>query len=140
RMMVGLIMAQGLAYGLQQLLNAALRATGEQTSVWATLWGIVLLHGIQGFCLLVGGALCGAGKQRGTLYGSLVGLANGFIFLVVQRQSGDVLTEIALYGQPLLHMAFGALGGFVGTTIWKPPPPLQVLDADANAKPVPLQA
>src|SRR5262245_32880201 len=50
RMMVGLIMAQGLAYGMQQLLNAGLRATGEETSVWTTLWGIVLLHAIQGFC------------------------------------------------------------------------------------------
>src|SRR5437588_12705181 len=69
RMAVGLLLAQGLAYGLQQLLTAGLLATGEQTSAWMTLWGIVFLHGIQGLCLLIGGALCGAGKQRGVLYG-----------------------------------------------------------------------
>jgi len=132
RMMVGLLIAQGLAYGLQQLLNAGLRATGEQTSVWTTLLGIVLLHSIQGMCLLIGGALTGAGKQRGVLYGSLVGLGNGMIFLLVQRQSGEVLTEIAMYGQPLLHMAFGALGGLIGRSIWKPAPTLLVPDSDVG--------
>src|SRR5207244_648545 len=114
RMAVGLILAQGLAYSLQQLLTAGLLATGEQTSVWTTLWGMVLLHGLQGTSLLIGGALCGAGKQRGILYGGIIGLVNGLIFLVVQRQSGEVLTEIALYCQPVLHMAFGAFGGLIG--------------------------
>src|SRR3981081_1167132 len=67
RMAVGLILAQGLAYGLQKLLTAGLLASGELNVVWTTLWGIVLLHGLQGTCLLIGGALCGAGKQRGIL-------------------------------------------------------------------------
>src|SRR5205807_2280314 len=110
-------LAQGLAYGLQQLLTAGLLATGEQSSHWATLSGMILLNGIHGLCLLLGGALCGAGKQRGILYGSLVGLVNGLIFLMSQRQGGETLAEIAMYGQPVLHMAFGALGGLVGTLI-----------------------
>ena len=126
RILAGLILAQGLAYSLQQLLTAGFLASGEQSTVWRTLWGIVFLHGIQGLSLLIGGALCGAGRQRGILYGSFVGLINGLIFLIVQRQTGEVLTEIALYGQPILHMAFGALGGLLGTLIWKPVPTLQV--------------
>jgi hypothetical protein len=134
RMAVGLILAQGLAYGLQQLLTAGLLASGERVTVWTTLWGIVLLHGLQGACLLVGGALCGAGKQRGILYGSVIGLVNGLIFLVVQRQSGDVLTPIALYGQPLLHLAFGAFGGLIGTLIWKPVAVLQLPESALDAK------
>src|SRR5437016_4361872 len=57
RMTAGLILAQGLAYGLQQLLTAGLVATGEHSPIWATLVGILVLHGLQGACLLVGGAL-----------------------------------------------------------------------------------
>jgi hypothetical protein len=30
-------------------------------------------------------------------------------------------TTVTLLGQPILHTAFGALGGFLGTVIWKPP-------------------
>lgn len=138
RMAVGLVLAQGLAYGLQQLLTAGLLASGERSAVWTTLFGIVLLHGIQGISLLIGGALCGAGKQRGILYGSCIGLINGLIFLMVQRHSGEVLTEIAMYGQPVLHMAFGAFGGMIGMLIWKPVPTLQITSAAGDSKPLPL--
>jgi hypothetical protein len=139
-MAVGLILAQGLAYGFQQLLTAGLVATGEHSGIWATLVGILVLHGLQGVCLLVGGALCGAGKQRGILYGSLVGLANGLLFLVFQRKSDEVPTEVALYGQPILHMAFGALGGLIGTLIWKPIPSIQVLDSSVRGKPISIRS
>jgi hypothetical protein len=140
RMAIGLILAQGLGYGLQQALTAGLLASGSRSSVWTTLWGIVFLHCLQGACLLVGGALCGAGKQRGVLYGSVIGLVNGLIFLMVQRQTGEILTEVALYGQPLLHLAFGAFGGLIGTLIWKPPPSLPVPDGPADKRPVALPA
>ncbi|HWY88337.1 MAG TPA: hypothetical protein VNX28_16615, partial [Gemmataceae bacterium] len=140
RMAVGLILAQGLGYGLQQLLTAGLLATGEHPSVWSTLWGIVLLHGLQGTCLLIGGALCGAGKQRGILYGSLIGLVNGLLFLILQRQNGEMPTAIALYGQPVLHMAFGALGGLIGTLIWKPLAALPVPEPLEGSKPVAIPA
>src|ERR1700688_1040411 len=46
RMAVGLILAQGLAYGLQQLLTAGLLATGEQPTLWTTLRGVLVLHGL----------------------------------------------------------------------------------------------
>jgi hypothetical protein len=137
-MIVGLILAQGLAYGLQHLLTAGLVATGEHSSIWATLRGVLVLHGLQGVCLIIGGALCGAGKHRGLLYGSLVGLVNGLLFLAFQRQSDDMPTAVALYGQPILHMAFGALGGLLGTVIWKPITIVQVPEAAKGVKAVSL--
>ncbi len=140
RMGIGLILAQGLSFGMQQLLTAGILASGEAASVWTTLWGIVLLHTLQGLSLIVGGAISGAGKQRGLLYGAFVGLLNGIIFLLVQRQSGEVLTEALLYGQPILHMSFGALGGLVGILIWKPMPTLQILDQDGESKTIPVAA
>lgn len=138
RMAVGLLLSQGLAYGLQQLFTAGLIASGEEASVWRTLWGLVLLHALQGIGLLIGGAISGAGRRQGVLYGAFVGLLNGIIFLVVQNHAGETLTEIALYGQPLLHMAFGALGGLIGTTIWTPIPSVQVPEVESKPVAVPV--
>ncbi len=50
------------------------------------------------------------------------------------------ITEIALYGQPVLHMAFGAFGGLIGTLIWKPVPTLQVPDFAGDSKAVIMPA
>ncbi|MCI0380547.1 MAG: YrzE family protein [Gemmataceae bacterium] len=137
RMFVGLALAQGLSYGIQQLVTAGLLATtGAETTVWTTLYGIVLLHVFQGFSLIIGGAVCGAGKQRGAVYGGLVGLVNGLIFLLVQNQSGETLTEMAMFGQPLMHMAFGALGGILGTIIWRPIPRLSFPELEKARKPM----
>jgi hypothetical protein len=136
RMVVGLILAQGLAYGLQQLLTAGLLASGEHSSTWTSWGGIVLLNGLQGACLLVGGALCGAGKQRGILYGSFIGLVNGLLFLMFHRQTNEMPSEYVLYGQPILHMAFGALGGMIGSLIWRPIPAFQVPEIGNANKPV----
>lgn len=121
RMGIGLLLAQGLGYAIQQMMTAGFMATGD-SHVWTTLWGIVLLHAVQGMSLIIGGAICGAGQARGTTYGSLIGLINGIIFLMVQRQTGDLMTEVAIYGQPILHLAFGALGGLLGMVIWRPTP------------------
>jgi hypothetical protein len=139
-MAVGLILAQGLSYAIQQMFTAGLLVSGDDQSLWSSLGGILFLHGIQGLSLLVGGAICGAGKQRGVLFGSFVGLMNGLIFLIVQSKSGEVLSEIAVYGQPLLHMALGALGGLIGTMIWKPIAPLRVPEAEGDAKTISVPA
>lgn len=125
RMIVGLALAQGLSHGLQMFTNAGLLA-GENSGVWATLLGLVLLQGLQGVSLLIAGAITGAGQQRGILYGSFVGLMNGLIFLMFQRSQSDLPFQIALFGQPVLHMAFGAMGGLIGTLIWRPLPELRL--------------
>lgn len=137
RMAVGLMLAQGLGYGIQQILTAGILASGEQAGFWTTLWGVSLLHLVQGLSLLAGGALCGAGYANGPLYGGFIGLINGLIFMVVQRTSGDFLPQIAVYGQPILHMAFGALGGLLGRQIWKPTPSFELHPTEeAKVRPV----
>jgi hypothetical protein len=149
RLFVGVLLAQGLAYGLRLLCNAGLLVTVEEVplDVWATLTGLILLQGLQGVGLLVGGALASAGQARGVLLGSAVGLVNGFLSLVLQRLNGEPVTEVLLYGQPILHLAFGTLGGLVGSLIWSPLPPLtlatppgQAGAKDQAARPHPLWA
>jgi len=131
RMIVGLALAQGLSQGLQLFTNAGLLA-GESSGVWATLFGLLLLQGLQGVSLLIAGAITGAGQQRGVLYGSFVGLLNGLFFLMFQQGKSDLPPQIAILAQPILHMAFGALGGLIGTLIWRPLPELRLPDAPAG--------
>src|SRR5437899_2965126 len=46
KILIGLILAQGLNFGLQQLFTAGFLATGDTSDVWGTLWGIVLHHAV----------------------------------------------------------------------------------------------
>src|SRR5207249_5010482 len=84
RILVGLLLAQGLYQGLRQLCTAGLLVAGEDAAgdVWATLLGLVLLQGLQGLGLLAGGALAGAGQRRGAFFGMFVGLWSGVVFIL----------------------------------------------------------
>src|SRR5207248_4364495 len=92
RIIAGILLAQGLAYGLQLLCIAMLQATdGSHDSVWSTIFGLVLLQAIQAISLLIGGAVAGAGQRHAFLVGAVVGVAHGVSFLVVQALQGGVL-------------------------------------------------
>jgi hypothetical protein len=131
RLLVGLLLAQGLYYGLWHLCKAGLMAVNDPATkdVWQTLYGLLLMQGFQVTGLLVGGALAGAGRRQGPLYGGIVGLVNGIIFVLVQRTNLELFTPITLYGQPVLQTACGALGGLLGCVIWRPLPTLAVPNA-----------
>src|SRR5438874_2011268 len=73
RLLIGLILAQGLYYCGRQLCNAAFLAADEPD--WsAGLRGLAILQAWQAAGLLVGGAIAGAGQSRATLVGALLGL------------------------------------------------------------------
>lgn len=124
RVIVGLILAQGLYYGLRQLCTAILKATGEegQGPWWEVFTNIVVLQGLQVIGVLVGSILAGVGQRWGSLYGAGVGLGSGLLVVGVQYATGRVPTAVEFYGQPILLAAFGVLGGFIGGQIWKPLP------------------
>jgi hypothetical protein len=148
RIFVGLLLAQGLYHGLQQLCTAGLLAVSSESSreVWATLFGLVLQQGLQGFALLVGGILAGSGQRRGMLIGTVLGILNCCVLLVIDRFGPKQLTPygvvgdahsftiVAGYGQPLLLTAFGAVGGLIGSLIWKPLPTLTVPTENGGKK------
>lgn len=127
RLFVGLLLAQGLAHGLQMFATAGLLAASDEAeTVWRTLVGLVVLHSMQGFSLLIGGGIAGAGQRRGVLYGAFIGLINGVIFVILQRDPNQQLPAPVVYGQPLFHLAFGALGGLLGQLIWRPMPEVRI--------------
>src|SRR5262245_41992899 len=86
RILVGLLLAPALTDGLRHLCAAGLLVTGDATAnnVWATLYGLIFLQGLQALGLLVGGALAGAGKRQGIVYGAVVGIWNGVISVLLQ--------------------------------------------------------
>jgi hypothetical protein len=127
RILVGLLLAQGLAHGLQMFTTGWLLANADTSQgVWTSSWGILLLFSLQGIGLLIGGAITGAGQVRGIFYGSFVGLVNGLIFLMINLGRGEIQNEVAFYSQPVLHLAFGAMGGLIGSVIWRPLPTLRL--------------
>jgi hypothetical protein len=138
RLFVGLLLAQGLYYVLHHLLTAGLLATREDeaNNVWATLTGLMLLQGLQVMSVLAAGLLTGAGQPRGLLFGSVVGVWNGVMFLLAQGWFGRPLTMMNMYGEPIIQAAFGALGGLIGSLIWKPSPMLLV--PEVRRTPVPV--
>jgi hypothetical protein len=103
-------------------------AVGEEASsgVWTTLFGIMLQQGLMAFGLLMGGMLAGAGQRRGLFLGTVVGLWNGVVLILIDQFTTRQLTTVAAYGEPLILAAFGAIGGLAGCLIWKPLPTLAV--------------
>ena len=124
RILVGVVLAQGLYHGLRQLATAGLLATNDAAArgVWSTIYGLIILQAIQALCLVLAGMLAGAGLRQGVVFGAIVGVWNGIIAVAVQSAAGMPHTAIALLGQPILHTFFGAAGGFLGCRIWKPLP------------------
>ncbi len=137
RIAVGLILAQGLALGLKQLLTAGLLATGEEAVLGGTLTGLALLHSLHALGLLCGGIFAGAGQSRGALIGGLMGLGSGIITLVLQGKGPRILPDALHFAQPLLHVLFGMLGGCIGRAIWTPTPKFVLPDSKTPGPPPP---
>jgi hypothetical protein len=134
RIAIGLILAQGLSFGLQQLLTAGFIAGGESSETWQSVLGVVVYNAVFAVSLLIGGALSGAGQSRGMVYGALVGFVSGLLTFFMSDHRGDPLW---FYAEPIIHLAAGALGGALGMVIWRPAPRLPELEP-SNAKAVSL--
>lgn len=124
RILVGLLLAQGLAHGLKQLVSAVLLASDGDTSGWQTTAGALCLLVFQALGLLIGGAIAGAGQSRAWLFGSLLGVMNALIFFAFPI-AGDPHSELEMYTALVLNPALGALGALIGSLIWRPVPSMK---------------
>jgi hypothetical protein len=124
KILIGLLLSAGIFYGLMQLFSAILvAAMGDQArQEWLDSFaGLILLQGLQALGLLVGGMMAGAGQRRGALYGCIVGVYNALLFLLLYVLI--LKHELSLAGlivAPLLQVAFGTIGGYLGNVIWNP--------------------
>jgi hypothetical protein len=125
RIFVGLVLSQGLFYGLRHLLTAGLMATQGKEAVeqmGTTASGFFLLQGVGLFSLLVGTVFTGAGQRRAGFLGAMVGAWNGVFSVLFLPAPAQALTPIALLGQPLLQAGIGAVCGWLGSAFWVPLP------------------
>jgi hypothetical protein len=127
RVLIGLVLAQGIYFGLQHLLTGLLEALNGQGVLHWTLTsfsGLLFLQIVQVVALAVGGVLACGGQPRGASLGALIGVWNGvfsvFLDPLLHPNFVPMLTPLTLIGVPLVHIAFGALGGWIGYSIWKP--------------------
>src|SRR5262245_34491925 len=119
--LIGLLLAQGLHYVLHQLLTAGFLVSGQAgTNVWATLSNLLFLQALQVVSVFAAGVLTGAGQRRGILFGAALGVWNGILFNLIKQWTGQPLDPLSVFAEPILQATFGAIGGLVGSSIWKP--------------------
>ncbi len=138
QVIVGLIFAQGLFYGLRYLLTGILLATtgSESATLWDDTSHLLLLQAVQMLAVFSGGVLAASGRQHGLFLGTMVGAWNGILAVLLRQNPAQELTPVVLYGQPLLHAAFGSLGGWMGAQIWQPiRPTTDILLSNRKQKP-----
>lgn len=139
RLLIGLILAQGLYIALSQMAWALMMLFGDRAAVTAwreSLGGLLLKQFFQGISVVAGGIVAGAGMRRAVRNGTIVGLYNGFLFLVYDAFLSKQPNLMGLIGQPLLQIAFGTLGGYLGRVIWAPAQPIVSL---RSSRPVSLE-
>jgi hypothetical protein len=128
RILIGLLLSQGLFYGLRHLATGvllAVRTPAEAPDETEALIGLIVLQTLQALTLLVGCMLAGSGQRSGAMLGAVIGVWNGVLTGLTPQALGQSLSAVALYGEPLLQMALGMLGGWVGGAIWKPLPVIE---------------
>lgn len=128
RIVVSVIIAQGLAFCTKLLFSAWYQASEGERLEWNTPTGMLLLNSFHVVSLIACGMLAGANQERGITSGGLVGMWSGLIFLGLHRQSRDVLEPIIFFAQPFFHLVAGLIGGFIGYRIWRPVPLFRVED------------
>ncbi len=137
RILIGLVLAQGLFYGLRHLLTAVLMALQGEEAVqhmWTAASGILLLQGVRSLALL---GRRGSRRRRtatGLFLGALIGAWNGVLSVFVLAGPAQTLTTVAIFGQPLLQAAIGAVGGWLGSACSGSPLPADVPDAAPTRK------
>lgn len=124
RIFIGLLLAQGLFYGLRQLLTGVLLAGtgGDAAELWDNERNLTMLLVAELLAVFLGGLLAGGGQSNGLFLGCIVGVWNGVLSSVAQQSAAQDMLPFAIYLQPALHAAVGGVGGLLGSRIWRPVP------------------
>src|SRR5205807_1140353 len=98
RVVVGVVLAQGLFYSLRHLFTGIMMMIeGEDVALqpWTSFHGLLFLQALQVLAPMLGGVLAGAGHRGGALIGGLVGAVNGALTLLAAPVQSN--TVVALY-------------------------------------------
>jgi hypothetical protein len=134
--LVGLVLAQGLYYGLRHLATSWLLAEGgeaPEASFWdETFRGLLTAQALQAVALFAGAMLAAAGHRRALVIGASLGLANSFLLAGLQILLHHQPDDILLYAQPVLHGFVGAVAAVIGARVWQAAPDLPMLAGDGR--------
>jgi hypothetical protein len=127
-MVIGLMLAQGLALGVRMSFTGGFVAQTpiEEDEFRSVLLTLLLKQGLELVCLVIGSVLAGAGQRRGLIIGALIGLFNALALQVTALFQNSPINDVAVYAQPLLHACVGAIAGLLGSLIWRPLPALNL--------------
>lgn len=123
RIFIGLVLAQGLFYGMRHLVTAGLLAIPGREAVErieAAATGILLFQGLRIGALFLSAVFLGAGQRHAVVLGAVLGVWNGTFSVLLMSDPAQVRTPTAILGQPLLQAVMGALGGWLGAGVWQP--------------------
>ncbi len=124
RVLVGVLLAEGLFYGLRHLLTGVIVLVDGPGSIHeslATLPGLISVQVLQVIALLLGGMLAGAGQRGGFVLGLLLGVIAGVLAVAAQQWPVTASHSwLPVYYQPFIQGFVGCAGGCIGCTIWKP--------------------
>ncbi len=123
RIFLGLVLAQGLFYGLRHFVTAGVLGVQGLEAVEqmerAPEW-ILLLQGLHMLALFAGTIFAAAGQRRAAFLGAMIGAWNGVFSVLFLADRTQAQTLIALLGQTMLQAVMGAIGGWLGAVVWKP--------------------
>jgi hypothetical protein len=123
RLMIGLVLAQGLYLGLRHLITGTLLALwGDEAlqEFLRTMPALIELEILQVTPLLIGAMLAAAGRRQAFVLGFTLGLVNSIASMAAQAFLTHQASALSWYGQPLLQAGCGCLGAWLGAVIWKP--------------------
>jgi hypothetical protein len=120
RFLIGLILAQGLYYGLRELVLSYLYAVDTSPDWWGTDGGWIAARSLQLTALFVGALVAGAGHSRAVFLGLVLGICNSVVVLVAEYRLGSLPEGAVLYGQPVANLVAGVAGGLLGRLLWRP--------------------
>jgi len=121
RLLIGLLLAQGLYIGLRHFCKGILMATqGEEALQQGlqTFEGLILVEALQLVPLFLGALLAGGGQRQGVVLGFLIGLCNSVLTMLLQVFLSHQSGALSWLGQPLLQGSVAAVAGWIGSAVW----------------------
>lgn len=135
RFLAGLILAQGLYYGLR-LWAAAFSLAFAPAEDFALTISNVLAPGLMAVAVLAGALVAGSGNPRGLAAGAALGLLHAFLIIGAEFAVGLWPTKYVLFSGWLVLTLLGAIGGRVGRYLWPPLSDIPDPSQAAETKPV----
>src|SRR5262245_58110579 len=137
RFFLGLLIAQGLYYGIRQFTLAAAQLFGAAWGFSELLIGPMIGLAFQLGALFFAALVAGAGHTWAVALGATLGAVNSAAILGAAYHFKAMPEGLFLYGHAPLHLVVGIMGGLFGRILFRPLQDLPLLQDAAPPAPPP---